>query len=105
MVIVHIMQRFDLIMDDPTYDLKIKQTLTIKPKDFYIHALPRKEKPNVVATSSSTLLKDRTNEISRPVPSDNGKIRQPLYVLYGSNTGNSEAFAQRIATEAGAHGM
>ena len=105
MVIVHIMQRFDLIMDDPTYDLKIKQTLTIKPKDFYIYALPRKDKPNVVATSSSTLLKDRSNEVSRPLPTDSGNGRQPLYVLYGSNTGNSEAFAQRIATEAGAHGM
>ncbi|KAI0085847.1 cytochrome P450 [Irpex rosettiformis] len=105
MVIVHIIQRFDIVMDDPTYDLKLKQTLTIKPKDFYIHAIPRKDKAAVVATPSSTLLRDRSNQVSRPISIADSETRKPLYVLYGSNTGNSEAFAQRITSEAGAHGF
>lgn len=105
MVIVHIVQRFDLVMDDPSYDLKLKQTLTIKPKDFYIHAIPRKDRSSIVATPSSTLLKDRSNKVSRPLSTTDDEYKKPLYVLYGSNTGNSEAFAQRIASEASSHGF
>ncbi|TFY58023.1 hypothetical protein EVJ58_g6664 [Rhodofomes roseus] len=35
-----IFQRFDVMMDDPSYELAIKQTLTIKPKDFRIRVAP-----------------------------------------------------------------
>ena len=35
---------------------------------------------------------------------ENASQLQQVYVLYGSNTGNSESFAQRIASDAPAHG-
>ena len=53
---VTIMQRFDLIMDDPSYELELRQTLTIKPRNFYIHAIPRKNKPRLLAIPSSAAL-------------------------------------------------
>ncbi|KAI0763547.1 cytochrome P450 [Trametes elegans] len=40
--LVTIFQHFDLVMNDPSYELKLKQTLSIKPKEFYIRAIPRK---------------------------------------------------------------
>ncbi|KAI0690214.1 cytochrome P450 [Cytidiella melzeri] len=107
-VMVYLMQRFDIVLHDPTYDLKLKQTLTIKPKEFYIHAIPRSDKARIVATPSSVLLRDHSKEVSR-VPNvaatTTGDDRKPLYVLYGSNTGTSEAFAQRIAADAASHGF
>ena len=94
-------------MDDPTYTLQLKQTLTIKPKDFYIHAIPRKDKPRIIAAPSTVISQ------AMGIPSSGGSLLasknterpgQPLYVLYGSNTGSSEAFAQRIASDAASHG-
>ena len=94
-------------MDDPTYELELKQTLTIKPHNFYIHALPRKNKPRLVALSAASLHKDPATAAqkapSATIAPDAAKL-QPLYVLYGSNTGNSESFAQRLASDASAHG-
>ncbi|KAI0629781.1 fatty acid hydroxylase [Trametes polyzona] len=112
LALVTVLQRFDLVMHDPTYELELKQTLTIKPHNFYIHALPRKNKPRLFALpSSSAGLRDtaQTAPAQKPAPSatvsaDAAKL-QPLYVLYGSNTGNSESFAQRLASDAPAHGF
>ncbi|KAI0763546.1 bifunctional P-450/NADPH-P450 reductase [Trametes elegans] len=108
LALVTVLQRFDLVMDDPTYELELKQTLTIKPHNFYIHALPRKNKPRLVALSAASLHKDPATAAqkapSATIAPDAAKL-QPLYVLYGSNTGNSESFAQRVASDAPAHGF
>ncbi|KAJ2999753.1 hypothetical protein NUW54_g6889 [Trametes sanguinea] len=111
LALISIIQRFDLVMHDPTYELQLKQTLTIKPHNFYIHALPRKNRPRLFAappTSASlhgqvggTSVHDQASAV---VTADTAKL-QPLYVLYGSNTGNSESFAQRIASDAPTHGF
>ncbi|KAI0671167.1 cytochrome P450 [Trametes maxima] len=47
--LVTILQHFDLAMNDPKYELQIKQTLSIKPKNFFIRAIPRADKPNLFA--------------------------------------------------------
>ena len=101
------MQRLDLVMDDPTYELELKQTLTIKPHNFYIHTIPRKDKPRLLAIPSSTLLSDsssRERAASGATVAGDVASLHPLYVLYGSNTGSSEAFAQRLASAATSHG-
>ena len=93
-------------MHDPAYNMHYKQTLSIKPKDFYIHAIPRSDKARIVATPSSTLLRDSASE-TEPSPTafeSSDESKTPLCVLYGSNTGTSESFAQRIASDAGCHG-
>ncbi|KAL1937786.1 hypothetical protein VTO73DRAFT_12805 [Trametes versicolor] len=110
LALVTILQRFDLVMHDPTYELALKQTLTIKPHNFFIHALPRKYRARVFALPSAGLRSERTAQgsaqvgPSATVSADAAKL-QPLYVLYGSNTGNSESFAQRLASDAPAHGF
>ena len=104
--LVTILQRFDLIMDDPSYELQLKQTLTIKPHNFFIHAIPRKNKPHLLAIPSSTLSPAGPAAAEGPnvTLTENASQLQQVYVLYGSNTGNSESFAQRIASDAPAHG-
>ena len=53
MAIALIIQRFDLTMQDPSYTLLFKYTLTIKPYDFKIHAKPRIGRKHVPLTPSS----------------------------------------------------
>ena len=106
--LVYLMQRFTFVMADPSYDLKLKQTLTIKPHEFYIYAIPRTDKKGsipVLGTSSSILRPQGAGANAPELPiASNAVNAKPLYVLYGSNTGTSEAFAQRIASAAASHG-
>ncbi|KAI0687681.1 cytochrome P450 [Cytidiella melzeri] len=43
LALVMVLQKFDFEMADPDYELDIKQTLTVKPNNFFIHAIPRKK--------------------------------------------------------------
>lgn len=103
LVLSMMLQRFDFVLDDPSYQLKIHETLTIKPEDLRIRARARR--------STDTLLRGKA-------PSTPQKVLAPskpatplsadatrLLVLYGSNTGSSEAFAGRIAGDAAGHGF
>ena len=104
---VTIMQRFDLIMDDPSYELELRQTLTIKPRNFYIHAIPRKNKPRLLAIPSAAALSPAGPAAAHgpnSTATEDAENLQQLFILYGSNTGSSESFAQRLASDAPAHG-
>ncbi|GAB2656003.1 bifunctional P-450/NADPH--P450 reductase [Saccharopolyspora gloriosae] len=89
-----LLQRFDISAADPDYQLKIKQTLTIKPEGLYLHARRRD-----VRISSAEPAERATPAAVRAEP--NGV---PVRVLYGSNAGTAQAFAQRIANDATARG-
>ena len=106
MAIATIFQRFDLVMDDPSYQLKVKQSLTVKPEGLYIRAYPRNRKARLYTTpSNAKLLRGTADQRpSAPAPADVAD-GQPLYVLYGSNSGTSESFAQRVASDAPTHGF
>ena len=36
-----LLQNFNFRFDDPSYQLEIKQTLTLKPRNFFMHATLR----------------------------------------------------------------
>jgi cytochrome P450/NADPH-cytochrome P450 reductase len=105
-----LMQNFNFQMDDPSYDLRLKQTLTIKPEGFYMRATLRH---NLDPTNLSLLLggtpdlhKDAgaTNAERKPkVAPAVGKLK-PMHIFYGSNTGTCEAFARRLADDAIGYG-
>ncbi|KAI2465636.1 cytochrome P450 [Annulohypoxylon bovei var. microspora] len=110
LAIAMLLQSFNFVMDDPSYSLALKQTLTIKPKGFRMratlrhgmtpshleHHLAGKELPT--ESLSSLSLKDS----AMPAVQGNGK---PLTILYGSNSGTCESFAQRAASDASRHGF
>ncbi|KZT53966.1 cytochrome P450 [Calocera cornea HHB12733] len=108
MMMATLMQKFDIRFDDPSYHLQLKQTLTTKPKDFKIHAIPRRGARPIVGpgTQSGTPASMNTEaaETTRPteVPVGNGV---PVYVYFGSNTGSCESFAQNVVSDAPAHGF
>ncbi|KAF7794903.1 hypothetical protein EIP86_006046 [Pleurotus ostreatoroseus] len=105
-----IVQKFDFVLHDPSYELELKQALTIKPAHFYVHAVPRSGQPQLVATPSATHfapnLQDRPAlSLASSVTAPGAEPKQSMYVLYGSNTGTSESFAQRITNAASSYGF
>ncbi|KFY98043.1 hypothetical protein V500_01808 [Pseudogymnoascus sp. VKM F-4518 (FW-2643)] len=101
------LQHFDLRLDDPSYELRIKQTLTIKPKDLYMRTTLR---DGIDATSLDRQLHSTTVDTKEQVlpqssaPPVNGK-HTPMTILYGSNTGTCLALAQRLSSDAVARGF
>jgi cytochrome P450/NADPH-cytochrome P450 reductase len=90
------LQRFDLSAADPNYQLKIKQTLTIKPDGLHMYA---RRRPVKIVEAGSAAPQRATAPDRQAVA--NGI---PIRVLYGSNAGTSQAFAQRIANDARSRG-
>ncbi|CAG7932978.1 unnamed protein product [Penicillium olsonii] len=110
LVVAILLQNFNFQMDNPSYDLRIKQTLTIKPKDFHMRATLRDglDPTQLSATiSGSTSAPTETGAGSRErkpkVAPVDGKLK-PMYVFYGSNTGTCEALARRLADDATGYG-
>ena len=99
LVIAMLLQRFDLVLDDPSYKLEIAETLTIKPHGLNIRAKARGRgdfslKSAIPAASQRALVKEH------PADEAPDGDAAPLLILYGSNTGSSEMFARRIASDA-----
>ena len=97
-----LLQRFDLEPADAGYELQIKSTLTMKPEGLHLYARRRPGMITSVAEGSASDT-DAAAPTAAPVAAAaaNGV---PLRVLYGSNAGTAEAFAQRIANDAKARG-
>ncbi|EJD04651.1 cytochrome P450 oxidoreductase OrdA-like protein [Fomitiporia mediterranea MF3/22] len=106
LVLACVFSQFDLFFEDSGYSLEIKQALTIKPKDMFVRAVPRRRKGGSVRVPRPIV-----GGVGEKAKSDAGETSQvaegghPLTVLYGSNTGTSQAFAQRIASDAHLHGF
>ncbi len=93
-----ILQRFEISKADPDYQLRIKEAATIKPEGFCIKAKRR----NVVIASTAAVAAPAAQP--KAVAAIDAATAIPLRVLFGSNSGSAEAFAQRIASDAKSHG-
>ncbi|KAI5117203.1 hypothetical protein M0805_005173 [Coniferiporia weirii] len=111
LVLASVFARFDVFLADPSYTLHLKQALTIKPKDMLVRVVPRGggKGAGAGAVSVERPLAGEGRGVASSGKSTDAdadvKSGHPLYVLYGSNTGTSEAFAQRIASDAHQHGF
>jgi cytochrome P450 / NADPH-cytochrome P450 reductase len=97
LVLGMLMQRFDFV-DHANYQLKIKESLTLKPEGLTIQVRPRSgrtwgstQRPVAAAAAP------RTPALA-VAPAD--RHGTPLLVLFGSNLGASEDIASRIARDA-----
>ena len=102
-----VLQNFNLKLDDPAYEMKVKQTLTIKPDGFYMRATLR---DGVTATGLQNMLTSSGDEIQSAIKegvqrTDSGLGEgKPMTIVYGSNTGTCQALAQKLSLEARRHG-
>ncbi|OLN87311.1 Bifunctional P-450:NADPH-P450 reductase 3 [Colletotrichum chlorophyti] len=114
-----LMQNFNFVMHNPNYDLKVSQTLTIKPKDFFIRAILREGlTPSTLEArlagslgGGRAIANGSESAKAKPAVSDknNGAPVKPkgksIAIFYGSNSGTCEFMAQRLAGDAAAHGL
>jgi cytochrome P450 / NADPH-cytochrome P450 reductase len=101
LVLGMILQRFELI-DHTNYELKIKQTLTMKPADFRLKVRPRTTRSTMVVAPPPI------QEEAEPEPVPVAAVmpgNTPLLVLYGSNLGTTEGIANQIAEDATTRGF
>ncbi len=96
LVLGMLLNRFELL--DPTnYQLRVKEALTLKPDDFRIRVRSRQHARDTEGAEPTPPV--------RPVPvmrpsAPVARHGTPLLVLFGSNSGSSESFARRIASDA-----
>lgn len=100
MVMGMLLQRFHLF-DHTDYELKIKETLSLKPDGFKIKVRVRDDivRGTGPAAAASTDTDDTANRAQRP------KHDTPLTVLYGSNLGTTEGLAREVAQTAEFNGF
>lgn len=100
LVLGMMLQRFKLL-DHTNYELKIKETLTMKPDNFKIKVRLRDQLP-VVGSQLSVITDNRqpTTDNRQPL-----KHETPLLVLYGSNMGTAEELARRMGQDAEDNGF
>lgn len=105
-----LLQNFNFRFDDPSYNLSIKQTLTIKPKDFYMHATLREgldvvhlEKMLHIDVSQENKRAEQKQEAD--ITSNSSKAKQSMSILYGSNSGTCEALARSLGRTATGRGF
>lgn len=103
LVLGMVLQRFKLL-DHANYQLKVKETLTLKPDNFKIKVRRR------VSSDSANVAP--VVEVARPVVvastlalASVAQHNTPLLVLYGSNLGSAEDLAHRIAQDGAARGF
>ncbi|OCK76470.1 bifunctional P-450/NADPH-P450 reductase [Lepidopterella palustris CBS 459.81] len=111
LVMVMLLQNFNFTMDDPSYQLAFKQTLTIKPKGFYMRAHLRNQMSptsleRALSSTSMSAPSSASKTTGRPSAAKRSSAKgKPLVIYYGSNTGTCEALAQRLAGDAPNHGF
>ena len=102
LVIGMILQRFELI-DHTGYDLKIKESMSIKPDGFKMKVRMRKDITRSAlvpgAVSDSDAKGGLSNSAKRP---GHGT---PALILYGSNLGTTEEYARDLARSADQSGF
>lgn len=103
-----ILQNFDMRLDDPNYEMKVVQTLTLKPKDFYMRASLRE------GITPTVLLQRLSGDRATGGQHKDGVPRAveavatgdyALSILYGSNTGTCQALAQKLAGQCAQRGL
>lgn len=100
-----VLQNFNLRMDDPSYQLQIKQTLTIKPDHFFMRASLREGINPIKLEKKMYAGLDEEHNSKLKVSTMNGEASKPMTILYGSNSGTCEGLSQTLASSAAAHGF
>lgn len=90
-----VLKHFDLI-DHTNYELKVKETLTLKPDQFTIQVKVRQQ-PMAAAAITEEAPKPQDSALSIAANPELKGHDTPLLVLYGSNLGTAEGIAHELA--------
>lgn len=97
LVLGMVLRQFEII-DHTNYQLKVKETLTLKPEDFTMRVRPRETQTHLSFTAMPI-----AEPVKQEKPTGMPVIEAhntPLLVLYGSNMGTAEGIARDLAETA-----
>jgi cytochrome P450/NADPH-cytochrome P450 reductase len=102
-----LLQHMNFRLDDPSYELKVMQHLTIKPRDFYMRSSLRdgltptqlQEHLNSTTVSASNEVATNTASPAAAAPSTSN-----MTIGFGTSCGTCQALAQRLAAESVKYG-
>ena len=101
-----LLQYFDFRMDDLNYKLAINQALTIKPKDFFMHATLRKGIDPLHMERMMTSGGQKAAQVpDLPKKADGKGSEKSMSVYFGGNMGTCESLAQTVAQSSSIHGF
>ncbi|MFO6496420.1 MULTISPECIES: bifunctional cytochrome P450/NADPH--P450 reductase [Bacillus] len=103
LVLGMILQHFEL-EDHTNYQLKIKETLTLKPEGFTMRVKPRKQQLMMTVPAGKAKESEPGEARFAKAPQENAH-GIPLYLLYGSNLGTAEEAANELADRARRQGF
>lgn len=107
LILCLLLQNFNFRADDPGYKLTYHQTLTIKPREFFMFAKLRDHIDPIQLErklyEGSPRDKVTTDNQTKGVPDQAPK--KPMRILFGSNTGTCESLAQKLAGVAAVQGF
>ncbi|KAF9783630.1 hypothetical protein IL306_008757 [Fusarium sp. DS 682] len=104
-IIIMLLQNFDFSKADPSYKLKIKQSLTIKPDGFNMHVKLRENRNLANLFKNPSLASSKQPSLSSRHVNFSDKDLKPISIFYGSNTGTCEALAQRLSADCARFGF
>lgn len=104
LVLGMVLQRFQLV-DHKNYQLKIKESLTIKPDGLTItlRNRPRRTPGSLVVPAPAAVAAASTETVDQAEHGGKGHDT-PLLVLFGSNLGTAEGVATKLAQDGSARG-
>ncbi|KAF7628789.1 putative P450 family fatty acid hydroxylase [Aspergillus flavus] len=111
LVVAMLLQNLNFEMENPSYDLRIKQSLSIKPDGFQMKATLRR---GLDAAKLASVLNSGGDLLSRAPQILNGEYKpntdlrfhlRPMHIFFGSNTGTCEALARRLAKDSMGYGF
>lgn len=98
LVLGMVLKHFEII-DHTNYQLKVKETLTLKPDNFKMRVRPRIKQTAFAYAAPEAGVQARTRAEEAEAPAIEAH-NTPLLVLYGSNLGTAEGIAREIAETA-----
>ncbi|KAF4344530.1 putative bifunctional P-450:NADPH-P450 reductase [Fusarium beomiforme] len=104
-ITIMLLQNFDFSKADPSYKLKIKQSLTIKPDGFNMNVKLREGRNLTSLFKNPSLASSKQPSISSRLRNISDKDLKPISIFYGSNTGTCEALAQRLSADCATFGF
>ena len=100
-----IFQNYDLEFADPSYELKVKFTLTIKPDNMMMKVKKRHQGPPIIPLSTD-VRNAQVDGTTKKAPAAEASVDdQPLRILFGSDAGSCEALAKELEEEAQSYGF
>ena len=101
-----LLQYFDFRLDDPNYKLAVNQTLTIKPKDLFIHATLRKGIDPLHLETMMTGGSQKPPQVADTSKNGKGKeSKKNILIYFGGNMGTCESLAQTVAHSSATRGF